>query len=108
MTEGEFLSELRSVRVKWTICPPDGAIRTAKWYRRDLLPGSMHCCPILAVSRAGGSRLENTEYLLAARLLGMPKELADKIVAAADAQMGHDSALRARLLKACKIAEAES
>lgn len=102
MGEGEFLAELRRLKLEWYL-DPEGRLRA---HQR---PGGLYgtwtvaVCPLAAVSNTTmGTRL-TTAYSMAAFALGVPDELALQIVHAADNVAKHNELLRRRLLEACGL-----
>ena len=98
MLEGEFLMELRALRLEWHLSGPH--VRTYQridgWLRE--------VCPLCAVAnRIHGGTL-TVQAMPAAWTLGVPDDVAVEIMAAADTLKGYDPAIRTRLLRACGLA----
>ena len=98
MLEGEFLAELRALRLEWHLSGKD--IRTyqriGEWLRE--------VCPLCAVAnRIHGGTL-TLQAMPAAWTLGVPTDVAVEIMAAADTLPRYAQGLRLRLLKSCGLA----
>ncbi len=97
MLEGEFLAELRALRLEWHLNGQQ--VRTYQridgWLRE--------VCPLCAVAnRIHGGTL-TVQAMPAAWTLGVPSDVAVEIMGAADTLKGYDHGVRDRLLKACGV-----
>ena len=98
MLEGEFLMELRALRLEWYLSGQH--VRTYQringWLREVF--------PLCAVAnQIHGGRL-TMQALTAAWTIGVPTDVAVEIMGAADTLKGYDPAIRTRLLRACGLA----
>ena len=98
MLEGEFLMELRALRLEWYLSGQH--VRTYQringWLRE--------VCPLCAVAnRIHGGTL-TVQAMPAAWTLGVPDDVAVEIMAAADTLKGYDPAIQTRLLRVCGLA----
>lgn len=90
MTYEHFLDRLRATPRGWRVTPR-GLIRTQ---------GVIGKCPITAVSRG------SAPAYVAADEIGLGREMAERIMAAADGSV-HEGEIRRDLLKACGLAETQ-
>jgi len=101
MLEGEFLMELRRLKLDWSL--EGGRLRGLQ------RPGGMFktwllwTCPICAVANATMGTHLTENMVSAAFALGLQVEEARAIAMAADNRPGHDELLRRRLLEACGL-----
>lgn len=91
MTTAEFLDELQKT---------DGWARFEVGWCCGALRNAEMACPLVAVARARGLKVERLAFGDAAVQLGIPRETARKIALAAD---GGEGALRQQLLRACGL-----
>ena len=98
MLEGEFLSELRALRLEWHLT----AAQQIRTYQR--IEGWLReVCPLCAVANKIHGGTLTVQALPAAWTIGVPADVAAEIMGAADTLKGYDQKLRTRLLRACGL-----
>ncbi len=93
MTLDQFFKRLEKVPGRWELRHFDEIRKTFKRHET---------CPICAVAGRSGSNYED-----AAHRLGLRRDVARRIACAADVSFHRVNPLRRRLLKACRLKEAE-